>query len=144
MNKCFSFPAGVVQISRWGNIRSANVDTERMPYELILLLAIADFDMLGRFFPHVEDSRRGRGRHPAENGNSAFKVTLISCFHVGDGQGCLVYLSIVSEQLISARHDGKLPPTWGAAFPRPYCKEMDRRKSKGDMPGTVRVIPLIS
>lgn len=144
MNKCFSFPAGVVQISRWGNIRSAHVDTERILYERILLLAIADFDMLGRFFPHVEDSRRGRGRHPAENGNSAFKVTLISCFHVGDGQGCLVYLSIVSEQLISARHDGKLPPTWGAAFPRPYRKEMDRRKSKGDMPGTVRVIPLIS
>ncbi len=50
MNKCFSFPAGVVQISRWGNIRSANVDTERMPYELILLLVIADFNILGQDF----------------------------------------------------------------------------------------------
>lgn len=50
MNKCFSFPAGVVQISRWGNIQSANVDTERMPYELILLLVIADFNMLGQDF----------------------------------------------------------------------------------------------
>lgn len=49
MNKCFSFPAGVVQISRWGNIRSAHVDTERILYERILLLAIADFDMLGSF-----------------------------------------------------------------------------------------------